>query len=197
MANKDEYFMRIIASLQSEITSLKTGQSEAIKEIKTLKSTVDRQQKEIEALKASQGVPQQSSEPQQKWITTENLLLAVKRVCDDVILKHYKQQPTMFADRQEFDTFCKSAEQKFLSAETFTVYKKSLEARLKSIEEKLGKGFCLLAINLYEQKRDKGYRSFLNVLKNLKDIEFEGFLPFLAFLALGLLSAFLISSIKW
>ena len=32
--------------------------------------------------------------------------------------------------------------------------------------------------------------------KNLKDIEFEGFLPFIAFLALGLLSAFLISSIK-
>ena len=197
MASKTEYYDRIISSLQSDITSLKTGQSEAIKEIKSLKSTIDRQQKEIEALKASQGVPQQSSEPQQKLITTENLLLAVKRVCDDVILKHYEQLTTMFTDRQEFEDFRKSIEQKFITADTFNDYKKSLEMRLKSIEEKLGNGFCLIAINFYEQKREKGYRSILNVLKNLKDIEFEGFLPFIAFLALGLLAAFLISSIKW
>ncbi len=191
MASKTEYYDRIISSLQSDITSQKS-------EISDLKSTVARQQKEIEAFKASQGGDnQKSSEPQQKWITTENLLLAVKRVCDDVILKHYEQLPTMFADRQEFEDFRKSAEQKFLAVETFNSYKKSLETRLKSIEEKLGKGFCLLAINFYEQKRDKRYRSILNVLKNLKDIEFEGFLPFIAFLALGLLSAFLISSIKW
>ena len=101
----------------------------------------------------------------------------------------------MFADRQEFEDFRKSAEQKFLLADTFTNYKKSLEVRLKTIEEKLGKGFCLLAINLYEQKRDKGYRSFLNVLKNLKDIEFEGFLPFIAFLSLGMFAVYFISSI--
>ena len=103
----------------------------------------------------------------------------------------------MFADRQEFENFRKSIDQKILAVETFNGYRKSLETRLKSIEEKLGKGFCILAINFYERKRDKGYRSILNVLKNLKDIEFEGFLPFIAFLALGLLSAFLISSIKW
>ena len=190
MASKTEYYDRIISSLQSDITSQKS-------EISDLKSTVARQQKEIEALKASQGVPQKSSDPQQKWITTENLLLAVKRACDDVILKHYEQLPTMFADRQEFEDFRKSTEQKFITADTFNDYKKSLEMRLKSIEDRLGKGFCLLAINFYEQKRDKGYRSILNVLKNLKDIEFEGFLPFIAFLALGLLAAFLISSIKW
>ena len=190
MASRTEYYDRIISSLQSDITSQKS-------EISDLKSTVARQQKEIEALKASQsGDAPKSSEPQQKWITTENLLLAVKRVCDDVIRSNNKQLPTMFADRQEFGNFRKSAEQKFLLADTFTNYKKSLEISLKTIEEKLGKGFYLLAINLYEQKRDKGYRSFLNVLKNLKDIEFEGFLPFIAFLALGLLAAFLISSIK-
>ena len=191
MASKTEYYDRIISSLQSDITSQKS-------EISDLKSTVARQQKEIEALKASQGGnAQKSSEPQQKWITTENLLLAVKRVCDDVIRTNNEQLPTMFASRQEFDDFRKSIEQKFITADTFNDYKKSLEIRLKSIEEKLGKGFCFLAINFYEQKRDKGYRSILNVLKNLKDIEFEGFLPFIAFLALGLLSAFLISSIKW
>ena len=103
----------------------------------------------------------------------------------------------MFADRQEFEAFRRSAEQKFLTVEIFASYKKSLEMRLKSIEEKLGKDFCLLVINFYEQKRDRSYRSTLNVLKNLKDIEIEGFLPFIAFLALGLLAAFLISSIKW
>ena len=113
---------------------MKTGQSEVIKEIKTLKSTVARQQKEIEALKASQGTPQKSSEPQQKWITTENLLLAVKRACDDVIRTNNEQLPTIFADRQEFEDFRKSAEQKFLAVETFAFYKKSLETRLKSIE---------------------------------------------------------------
>ena len=191
MASKTEYYDRIISSLQSEITSQKS-------EISDLKSTVARQQKEIEALKASQdGDTQKSSEPQQKWITTENLLLAVKRACDGVIRTNNEQLPTIFADRQEFENFRKSAKQKFLSVDTFNVYKKSLETRLKSIEDRLGKGFCLLAINFYEQKRDKDYRSILNVLKNLKDIEFEGFLPFIAFLALGLLAAFLISSIKW
>ena len=190
MPNKDEYFMRIIASLQSDITSQKS-------EISELKSTVARQQKEIEALKASQGGDtQKSSELQQKWITTENLLLAVKRVRDDVILKHYEQLPTMFAARQEFENFRKSSEQKFLSADTFTGYQKSQETRLKSFEEKVGQGFCLLAINLYDQKRDKGYRSILSALKNLKDVEIEGLFPFVVLLIIVSLAVFLISSIR-
>lgn len=188
MASKTEYYDRIISSLQSDITSQKS-------EISDLKSTVARQQKEIEALKASQGVPQKSSDPQQKWITTENLLLAVKRVCDDVIRTNNEHLPTMFTDSQEFEAFRRSAEQKFLTVETFASYKKSLETRLRSIEEKLGKGFCLLTINFYDQKRDKGYRSILNVIKNLKDIEFEGFLPFVAFLSLAMFALYLISSI--
>ena len=189
MASKTEYYDRIISFLQSDITSQKS-------EISELKSTVARQQKEIEALKTSQGDnTQKSSGPQQKWITTENLLLAVKRVCDDVILKHYEQLPTMFADSQEFEDFRKSAEQKYLSVDTFNAYKKSLETRLKSIVEKLGKGFCLLAVNFYDQKRDKGYRSILNVLKNLMDIEFKGFLPFLALLLVAMFALYLICSI--
>ena len=195
MANKDEYFMRIIASLQSEITSLKTGQSEAIKEFLALKSTVARQQKEIEALKASQGVPRKSIEPQQNWITTENLLLAVKRVCDDVILKHYEKLPTMFADRQEFEDFRKSIEQKYIVANTFTTYHKAQEIRLKSIEDRLGKGFCLFAINFYDQKQDKGYRSIFSGLRNLKDVQIEGFLPFLAFLFIAMFAVYFLRSI--
>ena len=190
MASKTEYYDRIISSLQSDITSQKS-------EISELKSTVARQQKEIEALKTSQGDnTQKSSEPHQKWITTENLLLAVKRVCDDVIRTNNEHLPTMFADSQEFEAFRRSAEQKFLTVETFASYKKSLETRLRSIEEKLGKGFCLLAINCYEQKRDKGYRSIFSGLKNLKNVQIEGFLPFLAFLIIALFAFFLLRSIS-
>ena len=134
--------------------------------------------------------------PQQKWITTENLLLAVKRVCDDVIRGNNEQLPTMFAARHEFENFRKSAEQKFLAVETFASYKKYLEAHLKSIEEKLGKGFCLLAINFCSQKREKGYRSILSALKNLKDIEIEDPFPFEVLLIIVSLAVFLISIIR-
>ena len=146
MASKTEYYDRIISSLQSDITSQKS-------EISDLKSTVARQQKEIEALKASQvGATQESSESHQKWITTENLLLAVKRACDDVIRINNEQLPTMFVGRQEFENFHKSAEQKFLTVETLTSYKKSLESRLKSIEEKLGRRFSIFTINIHYKK---------------------------------------------
>lgn len=153
MASKDEYYQRIIASLQADIKS----QNSAISD---LKSTVERQQKEIEAFKASQAAPQQSSEPQQKRISTEHLLLAVKRVCDEAILTNYEKLPTFFADRQEFESYRKSSEQKLLLVDTFYDYKKLLETRLKSIEDKLGHGFCLLAINLYSQKTIKAIKGF-------------------------------------
>ena len=199
MASKTEYYDRIISSLQSEITSLKTGQSEVIKEIKSLKSTIDRQQKEIEALKASQEVPQQSSEPQQKWITTENLLLAVKRVCDDVIRKHYEQLPTMFADRQEFESFRKSAEQKLLAVEkNFTSYKKSLESRLKPIEEKLTHRYTLLTINRHDKNGNSESKSYLNldsIIRAFKNGDLQWLKSIIACLAIALLALYLISSI--
>lgn len=195
MASKTEYYDRVIAALQSEITSLKTTVTEQEKLIEELKSIVARQQKEIEALKASLNAPQQSSESQQERISTEHLLLAVKRVCDDAIRDNYEQLLTIFADRQQFENFGKSSEKKFLSAETFASYKKFIEVQMKSIKDKLGQGFCLFAINLYSQKQDKGYRSILSGLRNLKDIEFEGFLPFLVFLFLGMIAVYLISSI--
>ena len=58
----------------------------------------------------------------------------------------------MFVDSHELENFGKSTEQNLLPVTTFTEYKKSLKVHLKSIEEKLGQGFCLLAINLYNQK---------------------------------------------
>lgn len=196
MASKTEFYDRVITALQSEITSLKTTVTEQGKLIEELKSIVARQRKEIEAIKSSLNAPQQSSEPQQERISTEHLLLAVKRVCDDVIRDNYEQLPTIFANKQDFENFRKSSEQRYISADTFASYKKSLEACLKSIEDKLGQGFCLFAINLYNQKRAKGYRSILSGLRNLKDIEFEGLFPFIAFLAVAFLAIFLISTIK-
>lgn len=102
----------------------------------------------------------------------------------------------MFAKRHEFENFRKSSEQKFLSADTFTGYQNSQETRLKSFEEKVGQGFCLFAINFYNQKREKGYRSILKGLKNLKDIEIEGLFPFVVLLVIVSLAIFLISSIR-
>ncbi len=189
MATKDEYYQKIIVALQSDISSNKSETTE-------LKLMVARLQKEIEALKSSQGAPQKSSEPQPVRIDMNALRSEVKQVCDKAILANYEHLPTVFADRKDFESFRKTAKQMFLSVGVFTDYKKSLEARLKTIEERLGTGFCLLAINLYGQKRDNGYRSILSGLRNLKDIEFEGFLPFLFLLIIGALAVFLVSSIK-
>ena len=191
MASKTEYYDRIISSLQSDITSQKS-------EISDLKSTVARQQKEIEALKASQGVPQRSSEPQQKWINTENLLLAVKRVCDDVILKHYEQLPTMFAARQEFEDLRKSTEQKFLSDDTFNAYKRSLEIRLKSIEEKLTHRYILLTINRHDKNGNSESKSYFNldsIIRAFKNGNLHWLKSIITCLSIVLLALYLISSI--
>ena len=191
MASKTEYYDRIISSLQSDITSQKS-------EISDLKSTVARQQKEIEALKASQGVPQKSSDPQQKWITTENLLLAVKRVCDDVIRTNNEQLPTLFAERHEFENFRKSIEQKFLSVDTFNVYKKSLETRLKSIEEKLTHRYALLIINRHDKNGNSESKSYFNldsIIRAFKKGNLQWLKSIIASLAIALLAFYLISSI--
>ena len=192
MASKTEYYDRIISSLHSDITSLKS-------EISDLKSTVARQQKEFEALKISQGgVTQKSSEPHQKWITTENLLLAVKRSCDDVIRTNNEQLPTMFVDRQEFENFRKLADQKFLTVETFASHKKSLEARLKSIEEKLIHRYTLLTINRHDKNgssESKGYLNLDSIIRALRDGNFQWLKSIVAFLSIALLALYLISSI--
>ena len=191
MASKTEYYDRIISSLQSNIISQKS-------EISDLKSTVARQQKEIEALKASQGVPQKSSDPQQKWITTENLLLAVKRVCDDVIRTNNEQLPTLFAERHEFENFRKSIEQKFLSVDTFNVYKKSLETRLKSIEEKLTHRYALLIINRHDKNGNSESKSYFNldsIIRAFKKGNLQWLKSIIASLAIALLAFYLISSI--
>lgn len=157
---------------------------------------VARLQKEIEALKSSQGAPQKSSGPQPVRIDMNVLRSEVKRVCDKAILTNYEHLPTVFADKHEFENFRKFAKTKFISATTFTSYKRSQESRLKSIEERFGTGFCLLTIKFYDHKREKGHRSILSGLRNLKGIEIEGLFPFLAFLLLSMCAVYLISTIS-
>ncbi|MBD5179640.1 MAG: hypothetical protein HDT00_08145 [Bacteroidales bacterium] len=191
MASKTEYYDRIISSLQSDITSQKS-------EISDLKSTVARQQKEIEALKASQGVPQKSMKPQQKWITTENLLLAVKRVCDDVIWTNNERLPIIFVDRQEFEAFRKSVERKFLAVEPFASYKKSLETRLKSIEEKLTHRYALLTINRHDKNDNSESKSYFNlnsIIRAFKNGNLQWLKPIIVCLSIGLLALHLLHSI--
>ncbi len=191
MASKDEYYQRIIATLQADIKSQNS-------EISDLKSTVTEQQKEIEALKASQNVPQQSSEPQQKKISTEQMLLAVKRVCDDAIQANYEKLPTFFADRHEFESYRKSAEQKFLSANTFSDYKKSLEKRLKSIEARLGIHYSLLTINRPDKNGNNESKSYFDIdtiIRFFKNGDFQWLKPIIVCLSICLLALYLISTI--
>lgn len=191
MASKDEYYQRIIASLQADIKS----QNSAITD---LKSTVARQQQEIEALKASQGVPHQSSEPHLLRLNVEKLLIEVKRVCDQAILTNYEHLPTMFADRQEFEHFCKSSEQKFLSVSKFSDYKKSLETRLKSIEEKLGSHYSLLTINRRDKNGNNESKSYFDIdtiISFFKNGDFQWLWAIIASVTIGMFAVFLLRSI--
>lgn len=191
MASKDEYYQRIIASLQADIKL----QNSAISD---LKSTVAGLQQEIKAQKASQVAPQQSAEPQQKRISTEHLLLAVKRVCDDVILTHYEQLPTWFTNRQDFESFRKSAEQKFLSTADFSTYQKSLETRLKSIEAQLGSHYSLLTINCHDKNGNNESKSYFNIdaiIRAFKNRNLQWLWPILASVTIGMFAVFILRSI--
>ena len=190
MASKDEYYQKIIATLQSDLTSNKS-------EISELKSMVTRLQKEIETLKASQGAPQKSSVPQPVRRDMNALRSEVKRVCDKAILANYEHLPTMFADRQEFESFCKSAVTKFISANTFTVYKKSQEMRLKSIEGKLGHRFSLLTINRHNQKGGYNSKSYFNldtIQCIIKNANSQWVIRILVSLSIGMLAVYLLRS---
>jgi len=191
MASKDEYYQRIIASLQADIKSLNSA-------ISDLKSTIAGQQKEIETLKASQVAPQQSSEPHHLRLNVEKLLVEVKRVCDQAILTNYEHLPTMFADRQEFEHFCKSSEQKFLSTDTFSSYQKSLETRLKSIEEKLGCHYSLLTINYHDRNGNNESKSYFNldaIIRAFKNENLQWLWAIIASISIAMFAVFLLRSI--
>lgn len=157
-----------------------------------------RLQKEIETLKFSQNTLQTPSVPQPIRIDMNALRSEVKRVCDKAILANYEHLPTMFADRWEFESFRKSAETKFISTNTFTVYKKSQEMHLKSIEGKLGHRFSLLTINRHNQKGGYNSKSYFNldtIRCIIKDANSQWVIRILVSLSIGMLAVYLLRSI--
>ena len=105
----------------------------------------------------------------------------------------------MFADGQEFESFRKSAEQKFLSADTFNAYKKSLETRLKSIEENQKKRFSFLTIKRNIQTILSTAKSSFNptdVIRFTKQLNLKWLIQILIFLSICLIAAYIYGSIK-
>ena len=104
----------------------------------------------------------------------------------------------MFADRQEFEDFRQSIEQKFLSVDTFNVYKKSLETRLKSIEEKLTHRYALLTINRPDKNGNSESKSNFNldsIIRAFKNGNLQWLKSIIASLSIALLALHLLRSI--
>lgn len=127
MASKDEYYQKIITTLQSDITQLKSALTE--------------QQLEIESLKISLSDHQLPtiSKPTDADINT--LLSQVKEMCDDTVRRIFELLPGLYANKEEFEKYRQTA------GNNFETFKKSLETRLKTIEEKLSHRNALFAVN--------------------------------------------------
>lgn len=132
-------------------------------------------------------------------INAEALLKEVKRVCDEAILANYTQLPNRFVDRQAFDTFRKSAEQKFLSVDTFNAHKRTQESRLKSIEEKLNRQFTFFSIISRIKSFDctwKASFNFSTIIQYFKNHPPQTFIRILVSLSIAMLALFLFRTIR-
>ena len=190
MATKDDYYQKVLASQQAEITSLKTALADLGKELESLKESITK-------------TPEPAPTPQPKHVyyesdEIEKFMQRISYVCDHRI----QQRDTLLSDRfvgkQEFEKFRKSINEKFISSETFTKYQKELDTRLKAVEEKAGQGISLMAINRYYGEKPKGYKSIFDnyMVLNLKRIQFQGCLPVLVWFIIAALAAFLWSLSK-
>ncbi|MDE5793579.1 MAG: hypothetical protein K2I08_02550 [Muribaculaceae bacterium] len=95
----------------------------------------------------------------------------------------------MVCRRQEFESYRKTTEQKFLSADTFTSYQKSQETRLKSIEEKLTHHYSFMTINRLDKKGNSKSKSYINldsITRAFKNGNFQWFKPIIVRLSIAL-----------
>ena len=185
MATKDEYYQKILASQQSEITSLKTALADMRKELESLKTSV---------AETSRSAPT----PQSKrvYYESEEIKKFMQRVSD---VCHYRIQQReallsdRFAGKQDFEKFSKSIDEKFISSAAFTKYQKELDSQLKAVEEKAGQGISLMSINRYYGEKPIGYKSIFGnyMVLNLKRTQFQGCLPVLVWFIITALAAFL------
>ncbi len=176
MATKDEYYQKILASQQAEITSLKTALADMRKELESLKASV------VETPR-----PAPTTKPKHVYYESDEIMKFMQRVsdvCDSRIQQREVLLPDRFVGKQNFEKFSKSIDEKFISSETFTKYQEELDTRLKAVEEKAGQGISLMAINCYYGKKPEGYKSIFDnyMVLNLKRTQFYGCLPVIVFL---------------
>ena len=192
MATKDEYYHKIIASQQTEITSLKTSVAELNREFNSLKASVS------EILKTNNHPRQEEYKKEKSDITVQAILTKIGDVFQDAIKGHIYKMKDRFVEKKDFVEYSKSAEQKFLSAETFTAYQRSQEKRLKSIEDKLGSHYSFLTINRHEKgsnHKRKSYFNFDTLIKVIKNGNLQWIKPIIVCLSICLLALYLISTI--
>ena len=176
MATKDEYYQKILASQQAEITSLKTVLADLDKEIESLKESI-----------AETPRPAPTTKPKHVYYESDEIMKFMQRVsdvCDSRIQQREALLPDRFVGKQDFEKFSKSIDEKFISSATFTKYQEELDTRLKAVEEKSGQGISLMAINRYYGKKPEGYKSIFDnyMVLNLKRTQFHGCLPVIVFL---------------
>ncbi|MBD5206782.1 MAG: hypothetical protein HDS79_00695 [Bacteroidales bacterium] len=190
MATKNDYYQKILASHQAEITSLKTALVDLGKELESLKESIT---------ETSEPAPT----PQLKHVYNESdeiqkFMQRVSDVCDYKIQQRDALLSDRFAGKQDFEKFSKSLDEKFISSETFTKYQKELDSRLNAVEEKAGQGISLMSINRYYGDKPKGYKSIFDnyMVLNLKRTQFQGCLPVLVWFIIAALAALLWSLSK-
>ena len=176
MATKDEYYQKILASQQAEITSLKTALADLDKELESLK---------VSAAETTRPAP--TPQPQRVYYESDEFKKFMQRVadvCDYRIQQREALLPDRFVGKPDFEKLRKSTNEKFISSETFTKYQEEIDTRLKAVEEKAGQGISLMAINRYYGEKTEGYKSIFDnyMVLNLKRTQFHGCLPVIVFL---------------
>ena len=176
MATKDEYYQKILASQQAEITSLKTALADLDKEIESLKESI-----------AETPRPAPTTKPKSVYYESDEIKKFMQRVsdvCDSRIQQREGHHSDRFVGKTDFEKFRKSINEKFISSEAFTKYQEESDTRLKAVEEKAGQGISLMSINRYYGEKPKGYKSIFDnyMVLNLKRTQFHGYLPVIVFL---------------
>ena len=179
MATKDEYYQKILASQQAEITSLKTALADLDKEIESLKESI-----------AETPRPAPTTKPKHVYYESDEIMKFMQRVsdvCDYRIQQCEALLPDRFVGKTDFEKFRKSINEKFISSVAFTKYQEELDTRLKAVEEKAGQGISLMSINRYYGEKPKGYKSIFDnyMVLNLKRTQFQGCLPVIVFLLIA------------
>ena len=190
MATKDEYYQKILASQQAEITSLKSALADLDKELESLKESNTKTPE-----------PAPTPQPKRVYYESDEIKKFMQRVSDMFDYRIQQRDALLsdrFAGKHDFEKFSKSLDEKFISSAAFTKYQEELDTRLKTVEEKAGQGISLMAINRYYGDKPKGYKSIFDIymVLNLKRTQFQGWLPVLVWFIIATLAALLWSLSK-